>query len=72
MVLNPAGLAHAAGGKNHLTALVLIDRLGFLAGKGHPKPGKLDGIDSAVQQLQSLLVKVIPAVILKNFRGFHR
>ena len=58
MMANPAGVAHARGGDNHLGRGVHVQRLGLLAGLRHPEVGKVKHMGAVLHQLQGILIQI--------------
>ena len=63
---DPARIAHACRGNDHLGLRVLIDSPGFLGGDGEIKSRKFYRVYSLVDKFKRLLVIAICLIFLKS------
>ena len=66
VVFDTARIAHAAGGNNNLAVLVIVDRLGIVAGDGSTETGETQRVDAVHDQANGLLVKAVVHMLFKN------
>ena len=71
VVTDAAGIAHAAGGDDHLGLLVHIQGLGIVRGDRQAQVGAGDGVDALLEQLQGFLIGALVGVLLEHIGGFH-
>ena len=66
VVFDTARIAHAAGGNNNLAVLVIVDRLGIVAGDGSTETGETQRVDAVHDQANGLLVKAVVHMLFKD------
>ena len=71
MMLDPACIAHAACGNDHLRLHIEIDRSGFICGGRKAESRERNRIDSFHHKLLCLVIKAVSRMLIENLRRFQ-